>query len=251
MTRKKAKGVKPKVPLQQQLEKQPTTAIGGWLREKAKEATASTSRLSPPAPSTTAATSLALDEHVASSPLPLSSDEGEMDTECSCKRTHAASDSDESAGPPKQAATIAAVPPALDDTADSRDVQETPASVPAATTLPPEERTEETAHARALDAAQQLPASQHRGRRATPEPRPSRCRWGLRHRGLQGGTAEGQGPGSRGCRDGPRSVELRDIIIETLIETLKHVINYLPEEHPLQERLRKATSAPLHMLQNM
>ncbi|KAL1445655.1 hypothetical protein MTO96_044893 [Rhipicephalus appendiculatus] len=137
MTRKKAKGVKPKALLQQQLEKQATSAIGGWLREKAKEATASTSRHSPPAPSTTAATSLALDEHVASSPLPLSSDEGEMDTECSRKRTHAASDSDESAGPPKQAATVAAVPPALDDTADSRVVQETPASVPAATTLPP------------------------------------------------------------------------------------------------------------------
>ncbi|KAL1466291.1 hypothetical protein MTO96_042839, partial [Rhipicephalus appendiculatus] len=113
----------------QQLEQQAATAIGGWLREKAKEATASASRHSPSATSTTAATSLALDKQVASSPLPLSSDEGEMDTQCCRKHTHAASDSDEPAQPPKQAATIAAEPPALDDAADFRVVQETPASV--------------------------------------------------------------------------------------------------------------------------
>ncbi|KAL1419003.1 hypothetical protein MTO96_025507 [Rhipicephalus appendiculatus] len=210
-----------------------------------------------------------------------------MDTQCSRKRTRAGSDSDEPAGPPKQAVTIAAEPPVLGDAAGVRVEQETPASVPAATTLPPEERTGETAHARALDAAQQLPASQRRGRRTKPEPRPFRCGWGLRHRGLLGGTAEGQGPGSRGCRDGPRSAgprtlacsepprsqcspssqqrlppwwtsllpptdtpaeDLRDIVIGGLLTVLQAVIEYLPEGLPLRDACLKAVNVPLYAL---
>ncbi|KAL1480145.1 hypothetical protein MTO96_051278 [Rhipicephalus appendiculatus] len=262
MTRKKAKGAKPKAPLQQQLEQQAATAIGGWLKEKVKEATTSASRHSPPAPSTTAATSLALDEQVAPSPLSLSSDEGEMDTQCSRKRTRAGSDSDEPAGPSKHAVTIAAETPVLDDAADFRVVRETPASVPAAITLPPRKgRRRRRTRGHWTRPSSFLP---HNIAATVPHPSPGPS--GVdgdfvnvvskaaqrRAKALEAAARNfsavetgGQGGGATGD---PRE-DFRDIVIGGLLTVLQAVIEYLPEALQLRDACLQAVNVPLNALQ--
>ncbi|KAL1439261.1 hypothetical protein MTO96_010293 [Rhipicephalus appendiculatus] len=177
------------------------------------------------------------------------------------KRTRAGSDSDEPAGPPKQAVTIAAEPPVLGDAAGVRVEQETSASVPAATTLPPRKgrRRRRTrghwtrpssflphniAGAPYHTRAQALPVSME-----TSSPCPCLTA-GTKDPGLQRAASKPVQPlqpaETASMVDQPAAPtdtpaeDLRDIVIGGLLTVLQAVIEYLPEVLPLRDACLKA-----------
>ncbi|XP_037502332.1 uncharacterized protein LOC119376647 [Rhipicephalus sanguineus] len=143
----------------QQLEKQAVNVIGGWLKEKAKEATTSVPPPSQPAPAIAAATATSTNAEEATAPAsdgaeeravcPPSetAEEEQMDCTATRKRSREASSEDGPAGPSKQVVTDASPPLTPVNTTDDTSVvlatasQETAAcTLAAASPSHPEQR---------------------------------------------------------------------------------------------------------------
>ncbi|KAH7935103.1 hypothetical protein HPB52_015687 [Rhipicephalus sanguineus] len=132
----------------QQLEKQAVNVIGGWLKEKAKEATTSFPPPSQPAPNIAAATATSTHTEEATAPTsdgaeehavcPLSetAEEEQMDCTTTRKRSREATSEDVPAGPSKQAVTDASLPHTpVNTTDDISAVHATASQETAASTL--------------------------------------------------------------------------------------------------------------------
>ncbi|KAL1448182.1 hypothetical protein MTO96_044129 [Rhipicephalus appendiculatus] len=201
-----------------------------------------------------------------------------MDMQCCRKRTRAASDSDEPAGPPKQAVTVAAEPPVLHDAADFCVMQETPASVPAATTPPPKKgRRRRRTRGHWTRPRSFLPRNIAD---AVPHPSPSPSsadgdfvtvvsKAAQRRAKALEAAAVVTDPAVRAAStplqplqpaetaavvDQPAAPidtpaeDLRDIVIVCLRSVLQAVIEYLPEGLPLRDACLQAVNVPLNAL---